>query len=361
MQTIETQKRTKSEFIETIPAPGVGNKESSISASKFETTEKRLQLGADLYEIIKSGECIVKCTHDDDGCIDGRCTCEILIPEGGDFAKVAVDDNKDNERAKLAGGGYVTALSMLQALRETGASPEDDIKYLTQALAKQKIYCGAHLGSNVSKKLGKTDCGANDKEDIIIYNGTQAPEVVGGVTSALVARSTDVYSPDAMKQVFDGWIETVGDASYLVDSNGVTRLDAVREGMLEVQESLPSDEKAAVIKNLDADHNEIRVVVMYEDGETFSQTKLRRMLMERHPDVDPADLPQVFVVDYWRIQKIARAVAELADRKTDAKRLADEIEKRYVGALQAGVAFQVATYATLTDGTLPVDIVSARL
>jgi hypothetical protein len=46
----------------------------------------------------------------------------------------------------------------------------------------------------------------------------------------------------------------------------------------------------------------------------------------------------------------------LPDQETGVERTEDEIAERYAVALHAGIAFQVATYATLTDGSLPVDI-----
>lgn len=356
MQNIETESTVHSVFKETIPAPGVGNKDSSITVSKYETSDNMRELAADLYEILRSGECVVPCTHNDDGCIDGRFTSEIKFPAEGSFETVSVDDNKDNERAKVAGGGYVTALAMLQALGENGSSPEADIAYLADMFAQNGMYCGGHVGSHGHAHEGKTDCGANDKEDQIIANGTQAPEVVAAVTAALMERSSDSYDDQAMQRGLDGWVETVGDTTYFVDSNGVTRLDAIENGILTAQDTVVSNDKASVIKNLGADHNEIRVAVMYRQGETFSQTKLRRLLIERHPDVDPKDLPQVFVVDFWRIQQLARVVAELPNRENGQSPAAEEVQDRYERALHAGVAFQVATYATLTDGSLPVDI-----
>lgn len=357
---IENDKKLTSQLAEVIPAPGVGNPDSPISMAKYlegATPEnQKKEIAVSMHEIIAGGECNVACTHDDDGCLDGRCTSEIAVPNGQEFAVVNVEHNKDNERAKLAGGGYTTALAMYVALGETSASPEGDIVYIADEFAKQGIHCGAHTGGHGSEDLGKTDCGANDKVKEIMACGTANRDVVAGITAALFKHSTDLFGQGSMTKALDGWDATQNNTEYFAHSNGVSRLDAIRASILNTQDSSGRDEKVAVIKNLKDDHNEIELVVEYEQGHTFSQTKLRTILQERYPTVDAKDLPQVFVLDFWRVQQLAYAVATMPERETGRVRTDSEIQDRYATALHAGVAFQVATYATLTDGSLPVNI-----
>lgn len=351
----ETDVQTTARLIETIPAPGLGNPESSISKVKFESTDQQRDMSQYMHEIVKSGECLVPCAHNDDGCIDGRCVNEIAHPKVGTFDVVSVEHNKDNDRAKLAGGGYITALAMYQALGETRISSENDIVYISEQFAKKGIYCGAHTGGHGSEEHGKTDCGANDKFYEIIDNGIRYRDEVGAIAEVLLKYSTDSYDQTVMKTAISTWDDTRKDTNYVV-GNGVKRLDAIRTGILHTQEQNPDVQTVAVIKNLSDNHNEVELVVNYKPGTTFSQGKKRQKLMERFPGVARKDLPQVFVLDFWRIQQLARAVAEFPDHQTGAARTIGEIQDRYAQALHAGVAFQVATYATLTDGSLPVDI-----
>jgi len=355
MPQSETETRATVRLVETIPAPGVGNPESSISKTKFESTDENRDMSRYMHEIIKSGECIVPCAHSDDGCIDGRCVNEIAHPNVDEFNVVSVEHNKDNDRAKLAGGGYITSLAMYQALGETRVSSEKDIIYIAEQFAQMGIYCGAHTGGHGSEEHGKTDCGANDKFYEILDNGIRYKDEVGAITSLLLQYSSDSYDQSVMDSVISTWEDTRKDAEYVVGS-GVVRLDAIRTGILHTQEQNPDVQTVAVIKNLSDHHNEVELVVNYGQGTTFSQGKKRQKLMERYPGVARKDLPQVFVLDFWRVQQLARAVAAMPEEITGRERSEDEKPQRYAVALHAGVAFQVATYATLTDGSLPVDI-----
>ena len=354
--TIDSDEKTNVQVIESIPGPGGGKKDASISYKNYE--QERPELAHALIEIINSGECVARCTHDDDGCVDGRCVCEIAYPDGDEFETISVLDNGDHERAKVAGGGYITALAMLQALGERGESPEQDIAYLADELAAQGIYCGGHIGSHGKFDNGLTDCGANDKEDVIISGSAYEAESPSGGVSLLMGHSSDTYNSNIVERAINGWSDAIEDTDYLVNSNGVTRLEAAQDAILKSEKGNVSARKASVIKNLGSNHNEKRLIVNYEDGHTFSQTKLRRLLMERFPGVDPDEMPQVFVCDYWRVQKLADAVAHFSDRTSGRERSDAEIEERRQLALHAGVAFQVGTYLTLTDATLPIDFLS---
>jgi hypothetical protein len=69
----------------------------------------------------------------------------------------------------------------------------------------------------------------------------------------------------------------------------------------------------------------------------MSQVKFAHTLSEEFPERASENLAQAFVVDAWRIVELAEASVEK-----------DEVEE----AIYAGVMYQVATAATLTDGSL---------
>ena len=356
--TIEDEKRPTIQLVDIIPAPGLGDPISSISAVKYEAkSESAKDMVRDTHEIVKSGECIVRCNHADDGCIDGRCVNELAYPDGNKFITKYVDDNQGNERAKVAGGGLLTSLAMYKAVGEDIVSPEEDIAYIARDFARQGVQCGAHTaGSHGSEVLDKTGCGANDKFDEIMNVAITHRKDISDVSSVLIRPSGNGFDADLLGSGLDKWSEILEVRGYFDGSNGVSRLDAIRDGILSAQATMLGNEKASVLKNLGGGHNEVLLVVNYAKGHTFSQTKLREMLMERHPEVaDPDELPQVFVLDMWRVEELAHAVANITP-KDGTERTEDEKQARYLTALHAGVAYQIATYATLTDGSLPVAV-----
>lgn len=354
IMSIEIDQKPAIVLKETVPAPGLGDKNSSISIKKYEDDATKEVLLDDLREIVRSGECIAPCYHHDDGCIDGRCANQLVFPEDGDFATKDVSDNSGNERAKVAGGGLITGLAMHKALGEGIVSPEEDIAYIAAEFAKQNIYCGAHTGSHANG--GKTDCGANDRFDEIINNAISNRAAISQFTEVLVQQIGQQFDQNAMDQDINQWTDIVNRQSYFMNSDGVTRLDAISEGVLVAQKTITDDKKASVIKNLGGGHNEVELEVMCEEDYTFSQTRLRDALIARNPDVNPDDLPQVFVLDLWRVHQLAEAIAQMPERTTGRLRTEDEVRQRYSRALHAGVAYQVGTYITLTDGSLDINV-----
>lgn len=350
--TVEKRDTNTKWNIEKVDGPSGGK--GSISAEKFEIEQP--EYAKALFEIINSGECLVKITHEDDGCIDGRCVCDIAYADNGELKNVSVVDNSGHERAKVSGGGYITVLAMLQALGDLGNSPEEDIEYIGRELAKQKIYCGGHTGSHGKVEDGVTDCGANDKQGIIINAGNDNHELVVGLTSALINGTSGDFDDSSLEHGLDNWKSVSENGEYSSNSNGVTRLDAIHSAILTAEQDNTSSKKAAVIKSLTDNHNEKVVVVVDEPGFVFSQTKLRQLMQEKFPDADPKDFPQVFALEQWRVRQLAAAVSKFANRDGSYK---DNVHSVQTTALHGGSAFQTATYLTLTDGSLPFYFVKA--
>lgn len=352
----EQQQNLHVKLLQTIPAPGYG-----FGSISFKSFEKRSNLAEEMiaktHEVISSGECMVACDHDDDGCIDGRCVDTIAVPDGKGFSLKSVESNFGNERAKVAGGGLLTGLAMFKAIGEDLVSPDDDLAYLVKGFAQQGIYCGAHTGSHGSEVKQTTDCGANDKFGDILSTAIKNDEHIANVTKVLLSPIHGSYDSEVLQNDIRNWQHIVTETNNLSRSNGTSRLDVIRGGMLDVQNKAHNDERTSVIKNLGGDHNEIFVVVNYAKEKTFSQTKLREALHEEYPDVEMKALPQVFALDVWRVDQLAHAIACLPEKSSNRARTNDEKRNRYNSALYAGVAYQVATYTTLTDGTLPLFVV----
>lgn len=349
----EIKKESKAQLLAVLPGPDNGL--GSISFKNFENeSDFSRELAVKCREIVESGVCIVDCNHEDDGCIDGRCVNELAVPDGDHFNTKRVIDNSSNERAKVAGGGLVTGLAMFKAIGEDLVSPDEDLKYLAEEFAKQGVYCGAHTGSHGSIKNQKTDCGANDRFDEILKNTIDNQDDVEGIVKELLKPLGVSVGNGVLSSDLRNWNHVLTQTNNFAFSSGSSRLESIKDGILAAQDSNHNEDKVTVIKNLEGNHNEIFLVVNYAQGLTFSQTKLREALHEDYPDVDLSDLPQVFALDIWRIDQLAQAVARIPKKHSTEPRTVDETNQRYLQALYAGTAFQVGTYVSLTDGSLPV-------
>ena len=321
--------------IKEIPPLGVGNPESSISYVKqLESGELTAEVAEKAVELIMSGECMREINEKDDGCIDGRHAVQVVFPtEAGEFIERPVANSEEHLRAKVAGGGYITALAMRVGSGEASDSARNDLAGEIRRLATAGICCGAHTGEHGHGDA--TDCGANDKFPLILENGIRFQDVIAANTVALIKEAGLEVNEALLGDVFTNWKNAV-DRQYGKESTGATRFDVIEEGIVDLQqEAQQKDKPVAVTKNLGGDHKEDFIVVNYRDGETFSQPALNERLTEQFPDVQA----QAFVVDAPRIVAIAKARA-------------GEDEEAFQQSLYAGVAFQLATAATLTDGSL---------
>jgi hypothetical protein len=339
--TYETEHETLPTINE-IPAIGYGNSESSISYKKQrESGELSQPVDERAAEIMISGELLVDVNDKDDGCIDGRPSESVLfITESGEFFKTNAD-NSNHERAKVAGGGYVTATAMRLGTGYKGKSIDADIIETGTALSANQIYCGAHTGEHGHGD--GTDCGANDKMVTIFENATAYEAEVANTTKALLDVAGLEFKPETFQAVLANWQEVTADSDYFAGSTGASRLEAAQSVVEDVHATVKPERPLSVIKHLSGNHNEDYLVVNFVEGKTISQVKFANTLSEEFPELESENLAQSFVVDAWRIVELAKAsVAE------------DEVE----AAIYAGVMYQVATAATLTDGSLRTFIVA---
>lgn len=320
--------------------------DSAISLEKKLSPEKPKQvheLYARMGELVRNPMehgLLVQTTRLDDGCIDGRTTGKIVALNDGVQVKSEVVN--EGERPKLAGGGYVTGVASRIAEGERGASLDDDFETIGAELATAEtpILCGAHTADHAH---GGTGCGANDKFTDILKNTVAFADKVKETTQALLEHAGLSFKEETFSNVITNWNDAVNDEAYVGESTGFTRLDKV----LEAQAKAAKEGKQADTKELTGEHNESFIVINYVKGTTFSQAALRALLKEEFPDLAEADYPQVFVVDAWRVVEVATAAAGEGASDPDKE-----------AAIYGGVAFQVGTALTLTDGTL--DIVAYK-
>lgn len=333
--SLEKEHENELTIVEIAPI-GYGNPESSISYTKqIESGELSPRVDARASELMLSGELLVAVDESDDGCIDGRPTESVLfVTEDGEFYEKDAD-NHNHERAKVAGGGYITATAMRLGAGYKSETVDVDILETGAVLTAKEVYCGAHTGEH--KHGDGTDCGANDKMQTILSNAFKFEEQVNGTTKALVEVAGLDFKPEVFERVMKNWRGITEDTSYFEGSTGASRLEATQAIVEVAHTSNKPDQPLSVIKHLAGDHNEDYLVVNYVEGKTVSQVKFADTLSEEFPDLDSKNLAQTFVVDAWRIVDLAKASVD----ETDVE-----------AAIYAGVMYQVATAATLTDGTL---------
>ena len=339
-----------------IPSLGYGNPDSKISYTKqIESGELTEAVAARAVELISSGEMMKPIENQDDGCIDGRPTTELLyINEKGEFYTKQVSSNEGHERSKVAGGGYMTSLAMQRALEKPSVTLDQDLANVANSLTSKEIYCGAHSGEHGHDDA--TDCGANDKFQPIIENSIVFREPIAEHVKALLGVAGVEFDQTVMDDVFAGWSETLDRNEYFEGSTGKSRFGVIEQSIREAQERTGSyDKPIAVSKHLAGDHKEDFIIINFVEGKTFSQVAFAKQLSEDFPNIPAQKRAQAFVVDVPRIVALAGAIAAAPEKGTQdtyTDRSEQDIAQRTTKALYAGVAYQLATAATLTDGSL---------
>ncbi len=327
---------------------GYGDPNAHISPDrKLRSGELSLEAVEAAAEIIKSGECMAPITKEDDGCIDGRQALSLLYPDSGRLVKVDVDNPFKHKRAKVSGGGYITALAMKLALDPHVIDINGDLIGVAEHLTRLGIYCGVHTGGHGDET--SCGCGANDNFDAILANlnnySLQLNQTVRAWWS--YCDTSEEYNEVIEKKSNDGVATTLSHKGYFAGSTGVARFKVIMEQIVKTQKQLgDTGRPLSVSKHLGGEHNEAFVIVNTVKDRTFSQAAFKEKLQQVFPDLAEEKLPQVFVIDVWRIVQLAHAMAEGRASQDLTENEAFQI------ALHAGLGFQLATLATLTDGSL---------
>lgn len=346
-----TEKETNEIITIGLNTLGFGNPDSSISREKQLASGELLpEVDEVAQEFILSKEGLIDVQVADDGCIDGRhATAVTMLRENGE-RYTSVVELTDHERAKVAGGGYITTSAMWLGVGERGENPESDFLKIGATLAENGIFCGGHTGPHIHVDAEgnetNTDCGANDKMPLILENaltlmgedenGEEKPLIIDA-TKALIETAGLVFNKDTFNGVLSNWADALNDEGYFPGSDGRKRLSAMIASQDENKKVYGEGKAIDGTKDLEGDHNEDYILVNYIQGKTFSQGKMLQHLQEKFPNLSDKQLAQAFVVDAWRVVELAQASVSTDD---------------FEAAVYAGVMYQVATAATLTDGTL---------
>ena len=344
---------TTYEVVEISPL-GYGDADAKISL-------KKKQENGDLYqpaiergaEVIRNGESMASITDIDDGCIDGRKALMLLFPSlnvDGDFKEIDITDPYEHKRAKVAGGGYMTSLVMKLALDPHITNIDEDLEGVAEHLTHLGIYCGTHTATHAGE--GAVGCGANDGVATILTQQDKLKEDINkSIKDVLpLCRAGVEYSKEIETMTNAGVERTLGHDGYFNSSNGQSRFDVIMNSIAKTQQKVGGDKPVSVSRHLDGEHNEAFIVINTVEDKTFSQAAFMNKLKKEFPDVPEDKLPQAFVVDLPRVVLLARAMAKGRPNKEEAFQI----------ALYAGLGFQFAAAATLTDGSLRNFVVSEK-
>ena len=242
-------------------------------------------------------------------CIDGRSCNECM------------DGQPPEPRPSVAGGALVTAYAAAELTgwlgHDEGSNSTQRLGRINKLLAAEGIKSGSHCdrGSVESNFIdpatgkAKTGCGADDKFTEIIAQPYEHPAETFAIVQVVMGEEFDqemvkFEDKDTVAARVEGWQPT------------------------DVIEALGADTGNA-IEILEGKHEEVAVVFNFRDGTTVDRDSFVKDTGE-----------QVFVVDVWYIEKLAKALATGPDAVEQYKRLK-----------HAMVAYQASTYLTLCDGS----------
>jgi len=337
-QRIDNHERQGKVNVAEIPRLGYGNPDAKISYEKQLVSGELLpDVIVKAVEIIKSAECMKTVNGHDDGCIDGR-PSQYEISYYIDQHPKAIN----HEHARVAGGGYITSLAMACGQDTLHESADIDLRNATENLDNQGTNCGAHTGEH--RHGDNTDCGANDRLKIIFENSIINRGDIAQTSKTILDTAGFAFNQAIFDSVLNQWSKILTNDEYFSNSTGESRFGVIESKIIKAHKNSQNEKPVANIKQLSGDHNEDFIILNFVKNQTFSQGKFAHLLAKYFPELDSKNHAQTFVVDIWRIVELAKANSKLDD--------SSQQEATFKKSLYAGIIFQIATAATLTDGTL---------
>lgn len=298
----------KEKYAVSLVAPdGLGFGEGSISAEAVEGSIKAIVAEAITAD---TDQIIVDVEAGDDGCGDGR-----------DVAHV-YDNTRSYERSlhrsKVFGGSAVMASSALIGLGEAQGDDKlnDVFKSGIGLLMERGIDFGAHTDNHAHGE--NCGCGAIDKAPEILKNIAVYREEITSVINVLTGGD---YNKEHLDEVMDAFVQYGA------------KIDPEDYSGKQVKDEIVG--KGKIIKELDGGHKEIFIIINTIYGKTVDQSHIRELTK---------DSAQVFAVDLWRVEDIARQSFDGAEAQSKAK--------------MSMLAYTLGTAGTLTTGDLPVYTIS---
>lgn len=322
-----------------IAPDGLGFGEGGISVkSQIEQGILTSETPGHIHEILTNDpEAFKHVEVDDDGCGDGRPWTKIIqkyTDENGE-KKIRLFGNS-KLRAKVFGGGMVTAASMWRTIHGTPDETQtvgQDRHLMADALAERGFSHGAH--SDDHAEGANCGCGAIDKYPVITANAVKYRQAITD-TLKVVYGEEFADNEAEIEQAFGVYDALATRGGYFADASGKESMDQILES-------------GAVVKELAGHHIEETIVINDVEGTTLDQQYFTENVKNAHT-TDKPRIVQAFCVDTWRGQQIAEIVAEITKEENPT------VDTEHVRKL-AYADFLIRTLAvasTLTAGDLPV-------
>ncbi|HMS93486.1 MAG TPA: cadmium-containing carbonic anhydrase [Candidatus Saccharibacteria bacterium] len=334
-----SEKERETVVVECIAPDGLGFGEGGISVkSQIEQGILMPNTPRHIHEfLINNPNAFKQVEVDDDGCGDGRPWTKIIQEyrdENGD--KKVQFFGKSKLRAKVFGGGLVTAASMWRAIQGVPRDEQTvggDRVFMSSKLAIREFSHGAHSDDHAEGE--NCGCGAIDKYPVITANAIKYRPQITGVLEALYGDEFE-NNKSEIEQVFGVYEALAESNGYFADASG-------KQSMEQILDS------GAVVKELAGHHIEETIVINDVEGTTLDQQFFTETVKNAGRDERPR-IVQAFSVDVWRGKAIVDEVVEIAHEEDPMADL-DQVRKL------AYADFLIRTLAvagTLTAGDLPV-------
>ncbi len=322
-----------------IAPEGLGFGEGGISVkSQIEQGILKPETPTHIYEFLTNDSRAFKPIEtQDDGCGDGRPWRKVvqkIRDENGEYSLRFSDTSK--YRAKVFGGGLVTASSMWRAIQGTPSNSDtvgNDRTFMASKLAERNIIHGAHTDDHAEGE--SCGCGAIDKYPAISENALKYREQITATLELLYGAEFE-ENQHHIDKAFAVYSDIVQSQNYFSDASGKLSMEVILDS-------------GAVVKELSGHHIEETIVINDVEGTTLDQ-RLFTETIKNNSGKEKPRIVQAFSVDIWRGKQLAKQVAEIATEH-EASMDVEAVEKL---AYADFLIRTLAVAATLTAGDLPV-------
>lgn len=334
-----SEKEHQTTVVELIAPDGLGFGEGGISVkSQIDQGILTPDTPRHIHEFLtNSPEAFKQVEVDDDGCGDGRPWTKIIQEYRDENGQKKIQlFGKSKLRAKVFGGGLVTAASMWRAIQ---GAPQDeqtvggDRAFMAGKLAEIGFSHGAHSDDHAEGE--NCGCGAIDKYPVITANAIKYRPQITGVLEALYGDEFEDNKSE-IEQVFGVYEALAESNGYFADASG-------RQSMEQILDS------GAVVKELAGHHIEETIVINDVEGTTLDQQLFTETVKNASGDERPR-IVQAFSVDVWRGRAIADKVAQVAQAEDPTV----DADHAWKVAYADFLVRTLAVAGTLTAGDLPV-------
>lgn len=273
----------------------------------------------------------------DDGCGDGRPWSKVIQQTTENGQKKINLYKTSLLRAKVFGGGLVTASSMWRTINGVPNDTEtagQDRSFMAKELKQREFSHGAHSDDHAEGQ--NSGCGAIDNYSLITANALKYRDEITNVLAGLYGDTLE-ENQDAIESTFKVYEALSRESAYFSDVSGKQSMEQILQA-------------GAVVKELAGHHVEETIVINDVPGTTLDQPYFTQTVKNACIEKQKPQTIQAFSVDVWRGREIADIVTSIACEQ-DSMRDSDNVRRL---AYADFLIRTLAVASTLTAGDLPV-------